>query len=244
VARLRGEFLDVAAHELKTPLTSLRGMAQLTLRRFARDGDLPPERVVRALTLIDSQAAKLGRLVEQLLDLSRLESGRLLVERRDTDLGALAAAAVELFRAREDGDRLHLEVPEAPVRARVDALRFEQVLTNLIDNALKYSPQGSPVTVRLSFAAEADGEPPDGTAAAPEPGRRVRLTVSDDGPGVPAEDRMHLFDRFFRSRATSDTAGLGLGLHISRQIVELHGGAVRLEFPPEGGTLAVVTLNV
>ena len=242
-ARLRGEFLDVAAHELKTPLTSLRGMAQLTLRRYARDGALAPERVVGALRLIDAQAAKLGRLVEQLLDLSRLESGRLVLERRDTDLGALAAAAVELFRTREDGERVQLEAPAPPVRAPADALRLEQVLINLIDNALKYSPPGSPVTVRVAVAAPAAaGSAEDGTPAGGT-GRRALITVTDAGPGVPLEDRPHLFDRFFRSQATENTAGLGLGLHISKQIVERHGGALRLDFPPEGGTRAVVTLD-
>jgi PAS domain S-box-containing protein len=243
-ARLRGEFLDVAAHELKTPLTSLRGMAQLTLRRYARDGGLAPERIVAALRLIDAQAAKLARLVEQLLDLSRLESGRLILERRDTDLGAVAAAAVELFRTREDGDRLRLEAPQPPVRAPVDALRLEQVLVNLIDNALKYSPPGAPVTVSVAVAAPDAAGPAEEGAPAEGQGRRVVLTVTDAGPGVPLEDRPHLFDQFFRSPATSDTAGLGLGLHISRQIVEHHDGTVRLEFPPEGGTRAVVTLDV
>ena len=97
--RLRDEFLSVASHELKTPLTALRGMTQLTLRRYARDGDVAPERVAAALRLIDTQAGKLARLVEQLLDLSRLEAGHLMLERRETDLGALAATVAELFRA-------------------------------------------------------------------------------------------------------------------------------------------------
>jgi PAS domain S-box-containing protein len=235
-ARLRGEFLSVAAHELKTPLTSLRGMAQLTLRRYARDGDLAPERVGQALTLIDAQAGKLARLVEQLLDLSRVEAGRLRLEQRDTDLGALVANVADMFRARGDGDRIQLDAPVPAGHVQVDALRLEQVLTNLIDNALKYSPPGSPVRVRVSR--------PSGTAGlAPGAGPgRVRVTVTDRGPGVPLEDRPHLFGRFFRSRATEATAGMGLGLYVSRQIVELHGGTIRADFPPAGGTRIVVDL--
>ena len=230
-ARLRAEFLSVAAHELKTPLTALHGMAQLTLRRYARDGDVAPERVAGALRLIDAQAGKLARLVEQLLDLSRLEAGHLALERRATDLGALAAAVAELFRARGDGERLRLALPGRPVRASADALRLEQVLTNLLDNALKYSPPGSPVRLRVG-----------GGAARRRPGR-ARLTVADRGPGVPPEDRPRLFDSFFRSPATAHTGGVGLGLAISRQIVELHGGTIRAEFPPEGGTRVVVELD-
>ena len=238
-ARLRGEFLSVAAHELKTPLTSLRGMAQLTLRRYARDGHLAPERVAQALTLIDSQAGKLARLVEQLLDLSRLEAGRLRLEPRDTDLGALIATVADVFRARGDGDRIQLEARAPAVRARVDALRLEQVLTNLLDNALKYSPPESPVRVRVRVRLRR----PTGAAGAAVAGPdRVRVTVSDLGPGVPVEDRPHLFDRFFRSQATDAVAGMGLGLYVSRQIVELHGGTIRAEFPPAGGTRIVVEL--
>jgi PAS domain S-box-containing protein len=232
-ARQRAEFVSVAAHELKTPLTVLRGMAQLTLRRYARDGDVAPERVAAALRLIDAQAGKLARLVEQLLDLSRLEAGRLALERRETDLGALAAAAAELFRARGDGDRLRLALPERPVRASADALRLEQVLTNLLDNALKYSPPGSPVQLCVRGEAAGPGAGPG----------RARITVADRGPGVPPEDRPRLFDPFFRSSAAAHTGGVGLGLAISRQIVELHGGTLRAEFPPEGGTRVVMELD-
>jgi signal transduction histidine kinase len=227
VARLRGEFLSVAAHELKTPLTSLRGMAQLTLRRYAREGDVSPERVVRALRQIVDQTSKLGRLVDQLLDVTRLEAGHLVLDRLKTDVGALAASIVDAYQARGDGDRIQLDLPDHPVWVFADALRIEQVVINLIDNALKFSPEGSPVRVSVT-----------------EVGRsRVRITVADRGPGVAPEERPHLFDLFFRSPSTAYTSGMGLGLYISRQIVVLHGGTVRAEFPPEGGTRVVVELD-
>ena len=242
--RLRDEFLTVASHELKTPLTSLRGLAQLTLRRYARDGHLAPERVAQALTLIDSQAGKLARLVEQLLDLSRLEAGRLR-----------AGAARHGPRRADRHGRGHVPRPRGrrphppgrPGAGRprpVDALRLEQVLTNLIDNALKYSPPGSPVRVRVGVRVRAGVRRPTGAAETAAAGPdRVRVVVSDRGPGVPVEDRPHLFDRFFRSPATDAVAGMGLGLYVSRQIVELHGGTIRAEFPPEGGTRVVVELD-
>jgi PAS domain S-box-containing protein len=248
VARIRSEFLSVAAHELKTPLTSMRGLAQMTLRRYARDGNMAPERVSYALTQIVNQTAKLARLVEQLLDSSRLEAGHLVVERQDTDLNALVASVVDMFRARGDDDRIQLDVPEHTLRASVDALRIEQVLTNLLDNALKYSPPGSPVEVSLTEDRPED-RPEDSSNGVAASERKVAagtvfVSVVDHGPGVAAEDRPHLFDQFFRSRATSFNAGMGLGLYISRQIVELHGGAIRVDFPPEGGTRFVVELSV
>jgi PAS domain S-box-containing protein len=270
VARLRGEFLSVAAHELKTPLTSLRGMAQLTLRRYAREGDVAPERVVRALGQIVDQAGKLGRLVDQLLDVTRLEAGHLALDRRETDMGALTASIVEAFRTRSAGDRIRLDLPNNPVSAFADPLRIEQVVINLIDNALKFSPEGAPVWVSVTEigpghdgnaggpaagpAGRSDGGPAasrsddlatgDGRADGPATGAgRVRITVTDRGPGVAPEERPHLFDRFFRSPATAYTSGMGIGLYVSRQIVELHGGTVRAEFPPEGGTRFVVDLD-
>jgi PAS domain S-box-containing protein len=229
-AELRAEFLSVAAHELKTPVTSLRGTAELTLRRYSR-GDVAPERVKQALEVIQLQSGKLTRLVEQLLDISRVEAGHLAVERQEADVGALAASVVAMFRTRSDGARIQFERPGTRVPAEIDALRVEQVLINLLDNALKYSPAGSPVRLEVSDSKDGNGAI-DG----------VQIAVSDQGPGIPPEDRPHLFDRFFRSRATNFTSGMGLGLSISREIVELHGGTIRAEFPAEGGTRFVVSL--
>ena len=232
-AQLRSEFLSIAAHELKTPITSLRGMAQLTLRRFQRDGQLSPERILQALTVINDQSGKLTRLVEQLLDTSRLESGHLILDRQDADLAEILRSVLTMFAGRPDGSRVNLDVPDHPVTASVDALRLEQVLTNVIDNALKYSPPNCPVSVSLVSTGSPD-RPSPATA---------RIVVEDRGPGVPPEDRPHLFDRFYRSRSASHTAGMGLGLYVSHQIVQLHGGTLTAEFPEEGGTRMVVTLS-
>jgi PAS domain S-box-containing protein len=224
-ARLRGEFLSVAAHELKTPLTSLLGMAQLAHRRYVRRAESPPEGLDTALDTIVAQSRKLSRLIDQLLDVSRLEAGKLALDRRETDLAVILTSVQSLFQTRDDAARLELDLPPQPVNAFVDTLRLEQVVTNLIDNALKYSPLDTPVHVSLTALS--------GFA---------RIAVRDRGPGVPVEDRAHLFDRFFRSRASGYTSGMGLGLYVSREIVELHGGSITAEFPPDGGAQFVVDI--
>ena len=223
--RARDEFLSVAAHELKTPMTSLRGYAQLLLRRFRRQGAFDPDLFQGALRTIDEQSDKLTRLVGQLLDISRIEAGRLTLERRVIDLAALAQGVVGTTRTTTGRRAIHLHAP-ATAPALVDSLRLEQVLTNLLGNAVKYSPDDSPIEVEVSL---------------PEPDR-VRLSVRDRGLGIPVEHRPRIFDRFYQAHAGGAYAGLGLGLYISRQIVELHGGSIEAEFPPDGGTRLIVSL--
>jgi signal transduction histidine kinase len=222
--RARDEFLGVAAHELKTPITSLRGYAELTLRRIEKQGTADPAMVRRALEVIDHQADRLGNLVGQLLELSRLEAGELHLQLEVVDLAALARRVVESLQPTTRRHTLSYRGP-ATLPARVDRLRIEQVLINLLDNAIRYSPDGGPVEVELSL---------------PEPGA-VRLTVRDRGIGVPPAQRARLFSRFFQA-AERPVGGLGLGLYANRRIAELHGGEIHAEFPPEGGSLFVVTL--
>jgi excisionase family DNA binding protein len=223
--QLRDEFLSIAAHELKTPLTSLVGQAQLILRRLRRDEALDPARIVQALDAISDQAGKLSQLLNQLLDVSRLESGKLTLERQPADLALLVERAVSATRAVSDAHSFNVTLPET-LTALVDPLRFEQVLTNLLDNAVKYSPDGGSVDVVL--AQRDDGA--------------VRLSVRDRGLGIPEEQRGQIFERFYQAHENGHQQGLGLGLYICRQIVELHGGEIRAEFPPDGGTSFVVRL--
>jgi signal transduction histidine kinase len=210
-------------------MTSLRGYAQLLGREFER-GDVPnPERARRAATTIQVQADKLARLVAQLLDVSRIQSGKLAIERRPTDLSQLAREVIEAARTQL---KLHTIMARLPgeLIVDIDPLRIEQVLTNLIDNAIKYSPEGGPIDVQLTEEAA--------TGA-------VRLSVRDHGVGVPLEHRAHIFDRFYQAHAggpLTSMAGMGLGLYISRQIVELHAGTIEAEFPDDGGTRFIVRL--
>jgi PAS domain S-box-containing protein len=224
---IRDEFLSVAAHELKTPLTSLRGYAQLLGREFDKGHVSNPDRARRAAATIQVQSDKLARLVGQLLDVSRIQSGKLAIERRDTDLSGLVKDVVEAARSQLKDHTLMARLP-TDLSLFIDPLRIEQVLTNLVDNAIKYSPDGGQIDV--SLLAESDG---------------VKLTVRDRGVGVPLEHRGQIFDRFYQAHAggpLTSMAGMGLGLYISRQIVELHGGCIEAEFPDDGGTRFVVTL--
>lgn len=217
--RLRDEFLSVAAHELKAPLTSLLGMAQLLERTLDRQGAVEPERLRRRLSGIRQQSIRLARLINQLLDISRIDGGRLTLQREPTDVATLVEGVVTDARAWESGHAIVVESQDRPV-ILVDPLRFEQVLTNLIDNAMKYSPPGSRIEVILARA---------GPAA-------VTVRVNDQGIGVPPTHRALIFDRFYQAHADSHLSGLGLGLYISRRIVELHGGTIVAEFPESGGT--------
>ena len=223
--RLKDEFLSVAAHELKTPITSLRGFAQLLLRQATRDGHLDGQKAQRGLRAIDQQSEKLTRLVAQLLDVSRLDAGQLAVQPEPTDLAALTREVVAVIAPQTHRHGITVRVGSIGL-ALADPLRLEQVLTNLIDNAVKYSPEGGPVELALSQ---------------PEP-RAIRLEVRDHGVGVAPESRAHIFDRLYQAREVDRTAGLGLGLYISRQIISLHGGTITAEFPEDGGTRMVLTL--
>ena len=222
--RERDTFLAFAAHELRTPLTSLRAFTQLLLRRMDRAARHDPELVRRALEQIVRQTEKLRLLGDRLLDVTRLEGGRLVLERRDTDLAALAREVAAAMQAQAAAHRLVVSAPPA-LRAQVDPVRLEQVLANLVANAIKYSPRGGAITVTVEAAA---GD--------------ARLVVEDRGLGVPEEHRPHIFDRFYRAHEGDYRSGLGLGLYICRELVALHGGTLEAEFPDEGGSRFVVAL--
>jgi PAS domain S-box-containing protein len=226
---IRDEFLSVAAHELKTPMTSLRGYAQLLSREFDRGQAANPERARRAASTIQVQSDKLARLVAQLLDVSRLEAGKLAVERKRADLSELLHEIVDAARQQLKNHTLVARLPNE-LWVRIDPLRIEQVITNLIDNAIKYSPEGGQIDVALTR------EPASGKAL---------ISVRDRGVGVPPEHRAHIFDRFYQAHAggpLTSMAGMGLGLYISRQIVELHNGSISAEFPEDGGTRFIIEL--
>jgi signal transduction histidine kinase len=216
--RLREEFLSVASHELRTPLTPLKGFAALTLNRMEKLGDFPErERTLKALRSMARQTDRLTRLVDDLLDTSRIQAGRFELERARVDLVPLVREVLERFELRgQEGLRFFLESPELPVEGTWDGPRLEQVVTNLLSNAVRYSPQGG--TVRVSFHIT----PMD-----------VELQVRDEGIGIPPESLAQLFQPF--ARASNATArhfgGLGLGLFICREIVQRHGGAIWAESP-------------
>ena len=219
--RERDEFLSIAAHELRTPVTSLQLAAQFALKRVATGAT--GSQIAKPLQTIDLQAAKLGRLVSQLLDNVRLDSRRLTLERERVDVGALVLDVAEEVRALSE--RSDIRVEAAHIEATVDAIRLEQVVRNLIDNAVKFSPSGGPIEVSV---AEVEG--------------RVRITVRDHGVGVAPDARAMLFQRYQHAHGKDRSGGLGLGLFVSREIVERHGGSIVAEHPAEGGTRMIVIL--
>jgi signal transduction histidine kinase len=223
--RARDEFLSIAAHELKTPLTSLLGFAELLLRQLERSGGVDPALALRALRPFREQTTRMARLIEQILGFSRLQAGHLALVRRPVDLVGLVQAAVAAAQTAASGRTFVVSAPAA-LPARLDGPRIEQVLANLLDNAVKYSPEGTPVEVAVET---------------PAPGE-ARVAVRDRGSGVPPELRAHLFDSSLRLPTVRHVSGLGLGLRVSRRIVELHGGRLWAEFPEDGGTRFVVAL--
>ncbi|HET7034250.1 MAG TPA: ATP-binding protein [Thermomicrobiaceae bacterium] len=220
---VRERFLANAAHELKTPITSMRAYAQFLLRDLRRKGEIAPERLGAALEAIESQTGRLTQLATRLVDAVSLDSGRLQVEPVGTDLAALVGQTMAQH-YHDDGHHFVFNGPEH-LDAPIDSLRFEQVVTNLLNNAVKYSPGGGTVTVELR-----------------EEGERVRLTVSDQGIGIPLDQRERVFERFHQARPGDHLHGMGIGLYLTREIVSLHGGSVHIEGPEHGGTRVVVTL--
>jgi signal transduction histidine kinase len=234
--RVRDEFFSVASHELKTPMTALRGFAQLELRRLRRHGAFDQDRVVHAFQTIMAQTDRLNRLVTELLDVSRIQTGKLRLDPVPGDLTALVHRAAEELRLAHPDRELVVAAPDA-LPFTGDPVRLEQVLLNLLDNAVKFSPAAARIDLTL--------EATDG-------GRAARIGVRDRGIGIPEEHRERVFERSFQvstggvpgGGGAGGQPGMGLGLFISRQIVELHGGRIVVEAPPDadGGTQFVVTL--
>jgi signal transduction histidine kinase len=196
------------------------------LLRQMRGGSRLDEQIVqRALQAIEQQTERLTRLVTRLLDIARIEGGRLGIVPVTTDLVPLVRALVESIQVRAPGHRIQVSTPASLV-GQVDPLPLEQVLSNLLDNAVKFSPEGAQIAVELAETSVG----------------MARLTVTDQGPGIKAEDRDRIFERFYQAHGGQYAAGLGLGLYISRQIVEQHGGSIRVEESATGGARFVVVL--
>jgi signal transduction histidine kinase len=225
--RDRDQFLAVAAHELRTPLTALLGNAQLVERRFARDG-APDERMERSVQTMVRQGVRLNALINDLLNLSRIDLGQFVITRAPFDLGrTLAQLVAEVEPVLERHPiALHLPPAEEVLAVEGDEPRLVQVFENLIQNAGKYSPAGAPITVTVT-ATETT----------------VSVAVADRGIGIPAAAQAQLFTRFFRATNASERAsGLGIGLYVVKEIVTRHAGSIAVTSVEGEGSTFTVTL--
>ncbi|MFN0071327.1 MAG: ATP-binding protein, partial [Chloroflexota bacterium] len=203
VERQQRDFLAMVTHELRNPAVALRSFAQMLEMRGEYDQ--------RTVDVIVSQARHLDRLISDVLDVAHLSAGHLELRLSDWDLVALTASAVEQCQALTEHHSIRLQTPPEPVFGTWDHDRVQQILQNLLSNAVKYSPDGGDIEVRILISAS-----------------HATVEVSDHGVGIPAESQPHLFSRFYRTATArkSRAGGLGLGLYITRSLVEAHGGQI------------------
>jgi signal transduction histidine kinase len=221
-AQTHDAMLSMLAHELRTPLTSMLMYTQTSLRRLNRAQEFDQDSLRRSLELVVRQATKQAKLIDQVLDAARLASGQLLLAPVPCELSAVVRDVTEQMRALAP-DHTVVVLSSGEAEVVVDPLRIEQVLVNLLDNARKYSPPGTRIEVELTSEPEV-----------------ITLAVRDHGIGIPAEAQGRIFERFHRLR--HDQHGVGLGLHISREIIRMHGGELRVETPADGGTRFIAQL--
>jgi signal transduction histidine kinase len=218
-ARARDEILSVVAHDLRNPLGVVRTAAALIL-----DMD-PDERIRPLLAMIRRSTLTMERLIEDLLEVTRMESRGLSLALADRDAGALVREAAEMLHSLADASGIELRVEiGAEGMVRADGTRVLQVFSNLVGNAIKFTPRGGRVTMSANDA-----------------GPEIRFAIADTGPGIPPEQLPHVFGRFWQAD-TSDRRGLGLGLAIAKSLVEAHHGHIWLESTPGSGTTVSFTL--
>jgi PAS domain S-box-containing protein len=218
LSRLKDEFLSIASHELRTPVTSIKGYTQLA-KTLIRENDLGTSEEYLDIAL--DQIERMSRLILELLDVSRIETGRLEIRRETIRWPDFVRDIVHRHHTSVSNRRFHIDVDGTAAEIVGDRDRLEQVLGNLLENAVKYSPDGSDITVKVESRAD-----------------QVVTSVCDRGIGIPTDELSQVFERFHRGRQVSSTnyGGLGLGLYITKQIVERHGGAIWVESREGSGT--------
>ena len=234
--RLKSQFLSIASHELKTPLTAISGYLQVTLREARRrlsagqpsleDWQSEQQTLVDHLQKVTAQTARLARLVDELLDVSRIETGRLALRQAQLDLGDLSKDVVTRMQLHTADHSITYSGDDGAI-VHGDRDHLEQVLNNLIGNAIKYSPAARPIEVSVRRV-----------------GDEVEVSVADQGVGIPPQELQSIFGLFYRSpeAASGQVAGMGLGLYICKEIVDRHGGRIWAESTPSKGSTFYFTI--
>lgn len=224
--RMRDQFLSIAAHELRNPLAALFGHAQLLERRAGRESGMT-ERDQRSVLTISEQAARLNRMIDDLLDVSRMGLEQFSIARAPLDLAGLVSVTLEKLRPTLARHVLIARLPDEPLMLQGDLMRLEQMVSNLLSNAVKYSAAGSTVTVELRREQSC-----------------ALLSVADQGIGIPAAALPHLFQRFYRAdnAEKAGASGLGIGLYVVKEVAERHGGSVSVQSEEGHGCVFTVRL--
>ena len=223
---MKDEFLSIASHELRTPVTSIKGYTQLA-RTLIHENDLKTSEEYLEVAL--DQIDRMSRLILELLDVSRIETGRLEIRREKMRWSEFVQDVVQHHHTASKDRRFYLDLPATSRVVQGDRDRLEQVLGNLLENAVKYSPDGSDIFVEVK-----------------EEHDRVITAIRDKGIGIPSDELGQVFERFHRGRQVSSTnyGGLGLGLYISKQIVERHSGSIWVESREGAGTTYFFALTI
>jgi signal transduction histidine kinase len=221
---MRADFVSLVSHELRSPMAAVIGAARTLEQRWR---ELQPEQRMAFLALIADETARLAALIGDVLDTSRIDAGTFSYRFGDVDLVRLVSESVATATIGQDEVPVHAELPATMPLVRGDAERLRQVLANLIDNAVKYSPAGAPVDVRVTPTRDV-----------------VHVAVTDRGPGIKPDDQRLIFEKFGRVTGSASKPGTGLGLFIAQSITEAHGGTLTVSSAPGRGSTFTVTLPV
>jgi len=220
--KLQSALLNSISHDLRTPLVSITG----ALSSLADDQLMLDEAARRSLIeTAGEEADRLNRLVGNLLDMTRLESGAMHIKFDACDIQDLVGAALEDLGSRLGDRPIQIDIPPELPLVHLDFVLIERVLVNLVDNALKYSPPNTPIEIKAHLA-----------------GAFLEIDVADRGTGIPQEDLNRIFDKFYRVQRPDNVSGTGLGLSISKGILQAHGGFIAAENRPSGGTMITISI--
>ena len=226
LAEAQATFVSAVSHELRTPLTCIKTSVELLQATEPQDADESRHELMQTIA---DHTARLESLVNDLLQVTRLEAGQIVLTRQPTDLALFLRRVAESFEPLlvRKAQTLELDLPDSLPRVWVDRARIEDVVGNLLSNAVKFTPRGG--HIRLALRKD---------------GNSLAVSVSDDGPGIPPDEQARIFDKFYIGRDQRSAAGVGLGLYIARQLIELHGGRITVKSMPGQGATFTFTIPV